>query len=253
VQAGGQGALGGQVVFQVQDAQRRGQGVALVEQLPDPGGKGELAAAVAAPPARGPLRPHRVGGIQRAQERLLYPEYPGGPPGGVGRVVRVVQVIEPSGHRRHLQVRERSQKNFHSLLTVSCSTGYIKSVSVIDLVTLLQVPGRVIGMIVSTGEADAAFADVVYADQQWVDAEFGALISASFSEPPAPPPPAPPRVPPRPGTPCPPSRRRPPPGQAAVISPATGPGHGRQRSPPAHPLAGRRAAAPAPQAGGGPA
>ncbi len=86
-------------------------------------------------------------------------------------------------------------------------------------------------MTVSTREADAVFADVVYADQQWVDAEFDALISASFSEPPAPPPPAPPRVPPRPGTPCPPSRRRPPPGQAAVISPATGPGHGRQRSP----------------------
>ena len=131
------------------------------------------------------------------------------------------------------------------LLTVSGSASYIKSVSVIDLAALPQVPGRVIGMTVSTREAGAAFADVVYADQQWVDAEFDALISASFSEPPAPPPPAPPRVPPRPGTPCPPSRRRPPPGQAAVISPATGPGHGRQRSPPAHPLAGRRAAAPA--------
>ena len=41
-------------------------------------------------------------------------------------------------------------------------------------------------MALSTREADAAFADVVYADQQWVDAEFDALISASFSEPPAP-------------------------------------------------------------------
>jgi hypothetical protein len=40
-------------------------------------------------------------------------------------------------------------------------------------------------MTLSTREADAAFADVVYADQQWVDAEFDALISASFSEPPA--------------------------------------------------------------------
>ena len=58
-------------------------------------------------------------------------------------------------------------------------------------------------MTLSTREAGAAFADVVYADQQWVDAEFDALISASFSEPPAPPPPAPPRVPPRPGTPPP--------------------------------------------------
>ena len=100
-------------------------------------------------------------------------------------------------------------------------------------------------MTVSTREAGAAFADVVYADQQWVDAEFDALISASFSEPPAPPPPAPPRVPPRPGTPCPPSRR-PAPGPAACTFPATGPGHGRQRSPPAPPPAARRAAAASP-------
>jgi hypothetical protein len=69
-----------------------------VEQLPDPGGEGELAAGVAAPPAGGPLRGHRAGGIQRAQERLPDPEHLGGPPGGVGRVVRVVQGIEPSGH-----------------------------------------------------------------------------------------------------------------------------------------------------------
>jgi hypothetical protein len=51
VQAGGQGALGGEVVFQVQDAPRGGQGVPLVEQLADPGGEGELAAGVAAAPA----------------------------------------------------------------------------------------------------------------------------------------------------------------------------------------------------------
>jgi hypothetical protein len=114
----------------------------------------------------------------------------------------------------------------------------MKSVSVIDLATLPRVVGRVIGMTLGTREADAAFADVVYADQQWVDAEFDALISASFSEPPVPPPPAPPRVPPHPGTPPSPSRR-PLPGQAAaMISPVTGAEHGRQRSPPAHPLAG---------------
>lgn len=100
-------------------------------------------------------------------------------------------------------------------------------------------------MTVSTREAGAAFADVVYADQQWVDAEFDALISASFSEPPAPPPPAPPRVPPRPGRPSPPSWQ-PALGRAAASPPAAGPGHGRQRSPPAHPLAGHRAAALAP-------
>jgi hypothetical protein len=100
-------------------------------------------------------------------------------------------------------------------------------------------------MTLTTREAGAVFADVVYADQQRVDAEFEALVSASFGEPPAPSRPAPPRVPPHPGTPPPPSRR-PAPGPAAATSPATGPGHGRQRSPPAHPLAGRRAAAPAP-------
>ena len=231
VQAGGQGTLGGQVVFQAQDPQRGGQGVALVEQLPDPGGEGQLAAGVAAAPARGPLRPHGAGGIQRAQERLLHPEHLGGPPGGVGRVVRVVQGIEPSGHRRYL----RSGSNFQEHLTVSCSQCYIKSVSVIDLVMLPQVPGRVIGMTLLAREAAAAFADVVYADQQWVDAEFDALISASFSEPPAPPPPAPPRVPPPPGIPPPPSRL-PVPVPADATSPATGPEPGRQRSPPAHPL-----------------
>ena len=90
-------------------------------------------------------------------------------------------------------------------------------------------------MTLTAREAAAAFADVVYADQQWVDAEFDALISASFSEPPAPPPPAPPRVPPPP--------RHPAPALPAACarpgretSPATGPEHGRQRSPPAHPL-----------------
>ena len=45
-QAGGQGALGGQVIFQVQDPPRGGQGVPLVEQLPDPGGEGQLAAGM---------------------------------------------------------------------------------------------------------------------------------------------------------------------------------------------------------------
>ena len=87
-------------------------------------------------------------------------------------------------------------------------------------------------MTISTREAGATFADVVYADQQWVDAEFDALISASFCEPPAPPPPAPPRVPPRPGTPFPPSRR-PAFGPAAAAFPVTGLDHGRQHSPPA--------------------
>jgi hypothetical protein len=131
-------------------------------------------------------------------------------------------------------------------LTLSCSAGYIKSVSVIDLATLPQVPGGVIGMTVSTREAGAAFADVVYADQQWVDAEFDALISAAFSGPPAPPPPAPPRVPPRPGSPFPPSRQPEAGSPATTAGPAGGPARGRQRSPPARPPVGHRAAAPRP-------
>jgi hypothetical protein len=101
----------------------------------------------------------------------------------------------------------------------------------------------VIGMTVSTREAGAAFADVVYADQQWVDAEFDALISASFSEPPAPPPPAPPRVPPRPGNPFPPSRQ-PAAGPVDLDRPAACPAHGRQRSPPDAFPGRHRAAAP---------
>ena len=90
-------------------------------------------------------------------------------------------------------------------------------------------PGCIPGMTLSTRKAGAAFADLICDDPQWLDAEFDALISASFGEPPAPP-----RVPPRPGIPCPPSRR-PSPGPTALTSPATGPDHGRQRSPPAYP------------------
>ena len=36
MQAGGQGTLGGQVIFQRQDPQRGSERVALVKQLPDP-------------------------------------------------------------------------------------------------------------------------------------------------------------------------------------------------------------------------
>jgi len=51
LEAGGAGALGGQVILQAhdvilqaQDAQRRSQAVALVEQFPDPAGTGAGAA-----------------------------------------------------------------------------------------------------------------------------------------------------------------------------------------------------------------
>ena len=83
-------------------------------------------------------------------------------------------------------------------------------------------------MNLSTREARAAFADLVYADQQLVDAEFDALIAASYGKPPAPP-----RVPPRPGIPHPPVPRPLPGPPATTPALATGPEHGRQRSPPA--------------------
>ena len=94
----------------------------------------------------------------------------------------------------------------------------------------------------TASDAAAAFADVVYADQQWVDAEFAELVAASFGGPPAPPA-APPRVPPLPGSP-PPHSRPLAPGPVALLFPAAGPGRGRQRSPPARPRAARPAAAP---------
>jgi hypothetical protein len=105
----------------------------------------------------------------------------------------------------------------------------MKGVSVIDLAALRQVPGSVIGMRLSAREAVTAFADIVYADQQWTDAEFDSLIAASFGKPPLPP--APPRVPPHPGTPPPPSGR-PVPNPALRTLHAAGPDRGRERSPP---------------------
>jgi hypothetical protein len=99
VQAGGQGALGGQVIFQRQDPQRGSQRVALVEQLPDPGGKAQLTAGIAAAPAACPLRGDRARGVQGAQERLPGAQDLRRPAGGIRRVVRVVKVVEPGGHR----------------------------------------------------------------------------------------------------------------------------------------------------------
>jgi hypothetical protein len=98
-------------------------------------------------------------------------------------------------------------------------------------------------MTLAARQDSPAFADVVYADQQWVDAEFAELVATSFGEPPAPPPPAPPQVPPLPGTPPPPPSRRPVAGTAVLVFPAIGSAQGRQRSPPARPLAARPAAA----------
>lgn len=81
-------------------------------------------------------------------------------------------------------------------------------------------------------EADMAFAELICADAQWLRAEFDALISASFSQPPAAPPPAPPRVPPFPGRAGPPSQHRLRPRLPATCSVVARPGYRRQRSPP---------------------
>jgi hypothetical protein len=97
----------------------------------------------------------------------------------------------------------------------------------------------------TASDTAAAFADVVYTDQQWVDAEFNELVATSFGEPPAPPPPAPPRVPPLPGSPPPLPSRPPAPDPAVLLFPAAGTGRGRPRSPPARPRSARLAAAPA--------
>ena len=85
----------------------------------------------------------------------------------------------------------------------------MKSVSVIDLAALPQVPGSVIGMDLATYEAETASADLICADPEWLRDEFDALVSASFGQPPAPPPPAPPEVPPDDGDRRPPSRLQP--------------------------------------------
>jgi hypothetical protein len=92
-------------------------------------------------------------------------------------------------------------------------------------------------MDLATRDANAAFAELICADAQWLREEFDALIAASFSQPPAAPPPAPPRVPPSHGRTGPPGHHRLGPGASASSSPLTLPGQRRQRSPPASPPA----------------
>jgi hypothetical protein len=60
------------------------QRMPLVDQIPGPGGEGELAAAVTGLPAGGALRPHRARGVQSTQESLPAPEHLSGPAGGAG-------------------------------------------------------------------------------------------------------------------------------------------------------------------------
>ena len=85
-------------------------------------------------------------------------------------------------------------------------------------------------MALASDKADAAFADLVYADQELVDAEFAGIVAASLGWPPTPPPAAPPGFPSLPGLPHPAY----PPFEAVAPAPfATAwPPRGRQRSPP---------------------
>ena len=85
-------------------------------------------------------------------------------------------------------------------------------------------------MALTSDKADAAFADLVYADQALVDAEFAGIVAASFGGPPAPPPAAPPGFPFGPGLPDPGYRR--PAAAVAASTPMAWPPGGRQRSPP---------------------
>jgi hypothetical protein len=87
-------------------------------------------------------------------------------------------------------------------------------------------------MDLTTRDADTEFAELICADAQWLREEFDALISASFSQPPAAPPPAPPRVPSPRGRTSPPSQPWQRPCFLVVFSAVAMPGHRRQRSPP---------------------
>jgi hypothetical protein len=91
----------------------------------------------------------------------------------------------------------------------------------------------VIGMDFATCDTDTAFAELIYADAQWLREEFDALIAASFGQPPAAPPPAPPRVPSHRRPPGTPGWRQPQPHPTATSGRVTAPGQRRQRSPPA--------------------
>ena len=62
------------LVFEADDAGGGGQGHVLIKQFTDPGGQGELGAAVAALPTGGAARNEHSGGIQAAQKGGLHAE-----------------------------------------------------------------------------------------------------------------------------------------------------------------------------------
>lgn len=78
------------------------RGHVVIKQFTDPGGQGELGAAVAALPTGGAARSEQSGGIQAAQKGGLHAEQVRGGANGVGRVVGVVELVRGaalgSGH-----------------------------------------------------------------------------------------------------------------------------------------------------------
>ena len=84
---------GGELVFEADDAGRRGQGHVLIEQRANPGGQREIGPAVAALPARGATRAQQPSGIEAAQKGGLHTEQLRGGTHRVGRVVDIVELV----------------------------------------------------------------------------------------------------------------------------------------------------------------
>ncbi|GAB2795951.1 hypothetical protein GCM10027199_84540 [Amycolatopsis magusensis] len=84
-----------QLVFEGNDAARRVDGGALVDQFPHPRGDAQLVPGIAAMPAGGALGLDQAGAIQAAQEILAGTEQVRGPAHGVRRVVLVIEPADP--------------------------------------------------------------------------------------------------------------------------------------------------------------
>ena len=83
----------GELVFEADDAEGRGEGHVLIEQGTDPLGEGELGAAVAALAADGASGGEESGGVEAAQKGWLHAKQFGGQGHGVGGVVLVVEFV----------------------------------------------------------------------------------------------------------------------------------------------------------------
>jgi hypothetical protein len=89
-----------EVVLEGDDLGRRGEGVALVEQLAHPSRPGELPPRVPPVPAGRPLRTHDTGVVETPQKRRLHSEELSRLAHGQRRIVLVVELLE--SHCPHL-------------------------------------------------------------------------------------------------------------------------------------------------------